>query len=173
MPSLIDRMIEVDDATSFAAACWRSSELGKKVGPSTGTNFAGMFELAMEMRNARQCGSIVSLICDDGNRYVDIAGYEMLLEDFSGLGLLNVTLPDIVHREWSTQKSARALGRQPENSYIELLLDYLSPRAGLVTVLDGSPSTLSWLGSVERFQVRPLDIDRFGQTSDLPDIYSR
>ena len=42
---------------------------------------------------------------------------------------------------------------------------------GLVTVLDGSPGALSWLGGVLGMRVSPLGTDRFGQTGDLPDLY--
>jgi pyruvate dehydrogenase E1 component len=41
----------------------------------------------------------------------------------------------------------------------------------LVTVLDGSPGALSWLGGVRGMRVNPLGVDRFGQTGDLPDLY--
>jgi pyruvate dehydrogenase E1 component len=41
----------------------------------------------------------------------------------------------------------------------------------LVTVLDGSPGALSWLGGVKGMRVNPLGVDRFGQTGDLPDLY--
>ena len=47
----------------------------------------------------------------------------------------------------------------------------LAPGAPLVTVLDGSPAALSWLGGVRGNRVSPLGTDRFGQTGDLPDLY--
>ena len=47
-----------------------SSLLGRRVGPSTGTNFIGMLTLASEMRTAKQQGSIISLLCDSGERYL-------------------------------------------------------------------------------------------------------
>ena len=52
-----------------------------------------------------------------------------------------------------------------------LLLAPLARHAGLVTVLDGAPSTLSWLGGVRGMRVSPLGTERFGQTGDLPDLY--
>lgn len=70
-PSVIDRMIEVADADSFAAALWLSERLGRAVGPSTGTNMIGVFQLAREMRLQGEVGSIVTLICDNGERYRD------------------------------------------------------------------------------------------------------
>ena len=44
--------------------------LGRKVGPSTGTNFVGMLTLAHEMLASGQRGSILSLLCDSGERYL-------------------------------------------------------------------------------------------------------
>ena len=40
-----------------------------------------------------------------------------------------------------------------------------------MTLLDGSPAALSWLGGVRGQRVVPLGVDRFGQTGDLPDLY--
>ena len=68
--SVIDRMMAVANADSVAAMRALSSMLGRKVGPSTGTNFVGMLTLAHEMRAAGQQGSIVSLLCDSGERYL-------------------------------------------------------------------------------------------------------
>jgi cysteine synthase A len=68
---VIDRMIPVTDRDSFAAARALSADLGKRVGPSTGTNMVGVHALAAEMAAAGQQGSIVSLICDAGERYLD------------------------------------------------------------------------------------------------------
>lgn len=42
-----------------------------------------------------------------------------------------------------------------------------------MTIIDGAPSTLSWLGGVRGMRVSPLGTDRFGQTGDLPDLYRR
>ena len=100
-----------------------------------------------------------------------LAAWEALLPDVPGLGLLNVTSPDLLHRGWSARRAARWEGRQPSPSHADDLLADLSPGAGLVTVIDGSPAALSWLGGVRGMRVSPLGTDRFGQTGDLPDLY--
>ena len=51
------------------------------------------------------------------------------------------------------------------------LLAPLARDAGLVTVIDGSPAALSWLGSVRGQRVVPLGIENFGQSGDIPDLY--
>jgi len=68
--TLVDRMIEVPNVDSIAAMRALSGLLGRKVGPSTGTNFIGMLALAKEMRSAGESGSILSLLCDAGERYL-------------------------------------------------------------------------------------------------------
>jgi len=71
LPGVIDRMTRVPDAASIAATRWLSQLLGRKVGPSTGTNIVGMLALAEEMRSRGERGSIVGLLCDPGERYLD------------------------------------------------------------------------------------------------------
>lgn len=100
-----------------------------------------------------------------------LAAWEMLRDDFPGLGLLNVTSPDLLHRGWSAARAARWQGGTRAPSHVETLLAPLAADAGLVTLLDGSPAALSWLGGVRGQRVSPLGIDRFGQTGDLPDLY--
>ncbi len=100
------------------------------------------------------------------------AAWEELSRDLPGLGLLAVTSPDLLHRGWSARRARRwQAGSDPGRSHVETLLGRLAPGAGLVTVIDGSPLTLSWLGAVRGDRVSPLGIDRFGQTGDLPDLY--
>jgi cysteine synthase len=68
--TLVDRMVEVADVESIAAMRALSNRLGRKVGPSTGTNFFAMMQLAREMKARGETGSILSLICDAGERYL-------------------------------------------------------------------------------------------------------
>jgi len=100
-----------------------------------------------------------------------LAAYAQMLDDIPGLGVLNVTSPDVLHREWSASKAARWTDRNAQTCHVEDLLSILAPDAGIVTVIDGSPGALSWLGGVHGLRVSPLGTDRFGQTGDLPDLY--
>ena len=100
-----------------------------------------------------------------------LAAWEQIADDVPGIGLLNVTSPDLLHRGWSQTRAARWTGGDRQESHVETLLSALRPGAGLVTVLDGSPGALSWLGGVKGMRVSPLGIDRFGQTGDLLDLY--
>ena len=67
--SLVDHMIDVPDADSLAAMHALGRLLGRRVGPSTGTNFSAMLLLADAMRARGETGSVLSLICDAGDRY--------------------------------------------------------------------------------------------------------
>jgi pyruvate dehydrogenase E1 component len=96
--------------------------------------------------------------------------FEQLREDIPGIGLLAVTSPDRLHLDWSAALKGRAKGRR-EPSHIEKLLAPLGAGASLVTVIDGPPATLSWLGGVKGSRVSALGMDHFGQSGDLPDLY--
>ena len=86
--TVIDRMVEVIDIDSLAAMQALSNLLGRKVGPSTGTNFVGMLTLAHEMLARGEQGSILSLLCDSGERYLpsyyDAAWVHSKMGDCSG-----------------------------------------------------------------------------------------
>ncbi len=66
---VVDDMVRVPDAASIAAMRWTSDLLGRSVGPSTGTNMWAVLGLATQMAEHGETGSIVSLICDGGDRY--------------------------------------------------------------------------------------------------------
>ncbi|HEY3994634.1 MAG TPA: PLP-dependent cysteine synthase family protein [Mycobacterium sp.] len=71
LPGVVDRMIAVPDAASIAAARHVSAVLGRRVGPSTGTNLWGAFSLLAEMVADGRSGSVVTLLADSGDRYHD------------------------------------------------------------------------------------------------------
>lgn len=102
-----------------------------------------------------------------------LAAFEQLLEDEPGAGLLAVTSPDVLHSDWTAAGRARWTGGQARVSTAETLLSALSREARLVTVIDGSPAALSWLGAVRGQAVRALGMESFGQSGDLPDLYAK
>jgi len=100
-----------------------------------------------------------------------LAAAEQLADDLPGLGVLNVVSPGLLHRDWMAARRGRWNGAGRRESHAEALLSRLAPGAGLVTVVDGSPATLSWLGGVKGQRVSSLGLDSFGQVGDLPDLY--
>jgi pyruvate dehydrogenase E1 component len=91
------------------------------------------------------------------------AGFAAVLEDHPGAGLLAVTSADMLHRDW------RARGGR---SHIAELFAPLADHAGIVTLIDGSPATLSWLGGVRGNRLRALGVETFGQTGTIADLYA-
>jgi pyruvate dehydrogenase E1 component len=100
-----------------------------------------------------------------------IAAHAALLEDIPGAGLLAVTSADRLNAAWHAAERAREAGERGAICQVERLLAPLAPDANLVTVIDGHPATLSWLGAVRGQRVRALGIEHFGQSGDLPDLY--
>jgi pyruvate dehydrogenase E1 component len=86
----------------------------------------------------------------------------VLREDVPDAGLLVVTSPDALHADWCA--------RGPR-SHIARLLASAGARTRLVSVVDGHPATLSWLGAVAGNPIEALGVDRFGQSGDIPDLY--
>ncbi|MFC6150392.1 MULTISPECIES: PLP-dependent cysteine synthase family protein [Mumia] len=83
---VIDDMLRVPDAASVAAMRWCTRRLGRSVGPSTGTNLWGALTVIERMRAAGQDGSVVTLLCDSGDRYATTYYDDEWLE-LHGLGL--------------------------------------------------------------------------------------
>ena len=69
VPGVLDAMVKVPDLWSLAAMHALSVRLGRRVGGSTGTNLVAALACAQALRDAKQPGSIVTLLCDDGERY--------------------------------------------------------------------------------------------------------
>lgn len=67
---VVDAVSEVDDAAAIAATLVLEDHLGTRYGGSSGVNFIGCLQLAAHMRQNGQQGSIVTLLCDRGKRYM-------------------------------------------------------------------------------------------------------
>jgi pyruvate dehydrogenase E1 component len=95
---------------------------------------------------------------------------DALADDLPELGVLVITSADRLLEDWRGAQARRAKG-EAAGAVIEELLAPLAADAPLVTVLDGHPATLAWLGSATGRPVYPLGVDRFGQSGDIPDLY--
>jgi len=69
VPAVIDHMIQVPDAASVAAMRHLKEHAGLHAGPSTGTNLWGVWQLIAGMIEEGRKGSVVTLMCDAGDRY--------------------------------------------------------------------------------------------------------
>ena len=99
-----------------------------------------------------------------------IEAHRQIAEDLPDAGLLVVTSVDRLYRGWTASQRG-AVGAARPVPHVERLLAPLPDGAGLITVIDAHPATLSWLASVRGQRVVPLGVDRFGQSGDLPDLY--
>jgi cysteine synthase A len=103
VPAVIDHMIQVPDAASIAAMRHLGKLAGLHAGPSTGTNLWGVWQLIAGMVAEGRRGSVVSLMCDSGDRYagsyydagwlarqgLEPAGFEQVLDSFLDTGTWN------------------------------------------------------------------------------------
>lgn len=97
--------------------------------------------------------------------------FEQLLEEMPEAGLLAVTSADKLYADWQEAKAHRQKGNKSARAHIENLLGELADNAGLVTVVDGYPTTLTWLGGVLGHRVEGLGVTSFGQSGDSIDLY--
>jgi pyruvate dehydrogenase E1 component len=95
----------------------------------------------------------------------------LMAEDRRDVGLLAVTSADRLNAGWTAAQRARERGLVHARSHIERLLAEIPPDCGIVTVLDGHPAALAWLGAVHGHRVRPLGVEHFGQTGSIADLY--
>jgi len=95
----------------------------------------------------------------------------LMAEDRRDVGLLAVTSADRLNAGWSAAWRARERGLVHARSHIERLLAKVPRDCGIVSVLDGHPATLGWLGAVHGHRVRPLGVEHFGQTGTIADLY--
>jgi pyruvate dehydrogenase E1 component len=96
----------------------------------------------------------------------------LLGEDIRDIGLLAVTSADRLYTDWQSARRHRRQYRSAKTSHVEQLLAGLSRNCALVTVIDGHPSTLAWLGGVLGHRVDALGVDSFGQTGTIDALYA-
>ncbi len=87
------------------------------------------------------------------------------------IGVLAVTSADRLNAGWTAAQRARSRGKTQACSHIETLMQRLPSHCKVITVIDGHPATLAWLGSVEGHQTISLGVEHFGQTGTIQDLY--
>lgn len=107
----------------------------------------------------------VAIICCGSVVPEALQAHREIVEDIPGAGLMIVTSPDRLHRDWL------AAVRSNGDCHIRQLFSRLPSAARLVSVLDGHPATLSWIGAVAGQYLVPLGVESFGQSGDIPDLF--
>jgi len=100
-----------------------------------------------------------------------IAAAGLMAEDRRDVGLLAITSSDRLYEAWTNTSRLRDRGIPAPKSHIEQLFAGLPRHCNIVTVIDGHPSALAWLGSVNGNAVRALGVTQFGQTGNTAELY--
>ncbi|RAS14063.1 1-deoxy-D-xylulose-5-phosphate synthase N-terminal domain-containing protein [Ensifer adhaerens] len=100
-----------------------------------------------------------------------IAAAGLIGEVRRDIGVLAVTSADRLNAGWTAAQRERARGNPRAKSHIERLLDPLPGHCAIVTVLDGHPAALSWLGAVAGHRTIAHGVEHFGQTGTIGDLY--
>lgn len=87
------------------------------------------------------------------------------------IGVLAVTSADRLNSGWTAARRARARGNKGAKSQIERLMEQVPRDCTLITVTDGHPATLAWIGGVKGHATTPLGVEHFGQTGTISDLY--
>ena len=101
---------------------------------------------------------------------IEAAG--LMSEDRRGVGVLAVTSADRLAAGWHGAQRARERGNYGARSHVERLLSALPRDAGIITVCDAHPETLSWMGAVQGHRVRALGVEHFGQSGSIEELYA-
>jgi pyruvate dehydrogenase E1 component len=100
-----------------------------------------------------------------------IAAAGMIGEVRRDIGVLAVTSADRLNAGWTAAQRERARGNGRAKSHVETQLDCLPNTCVIVTVIDGHPATLAWLGAVAGHKTIPHGVEHFGQTGTIGDVY--
>lgn len=95
-----------------------------------------------------------------------------IAQDRRDVAVLAVTSADRLCAAWHAARRARMRGNPQARSHIDLLMEQVPRHAGLVTVIDAHPTTLSWIGGVGGHAVHPLGVEHFGQSGTIAQLYS-
>jgi pyruvate dehydrogenase E1 component len=99
-----------------------------------------------------------------------VAAADAAAETGRDVAILAVTSADRLNAGWQAAQRARARGRDA-TSQVERLLARLPRQCTLITLIDGHPATLSWLGAVHGHRTAGLGVEHFGQTGTVADLY--
>lgn len=101
-----------------------------------------------------------------------IAAAARIAEVRRDVGVLAVTSADRLNAGWTAAQRARRYGNAEATSQVERLLAPLPGHCTIISVIDGHPATLAWLGAVAGHKTVPLGVEHFGQTGRIDDLYA-
>ena len=133
---------------------------------------AGGYRL-VDGQEAAPGGEVVHLVASGTVLPEVLQAASVLAQDGVAANVVDATSVDRLHREWRASVTAAVdrAARPPVPTQLGRLFPESQRRAPVVTVHDGAPHTMSWLGSVFGVPVVPLGVDAFGQVGSVPDLY--
>jgi pyruvate dehydrogenase E1 component len=115
------------------------------------------------------CQVVIAYAGAVASEAIEAAG--LMAESHRDVGVLAITSADRLNAGWTAAERARQRGNAEAMSHIERLIQPLSRDCGVVTVIDGHPAALAWLGAVNGHKVKSLGVEHFGQTGTVGDLY--
>ncbi len=91
---------------------------------------------------------------------------EEIYHDEIDIGLLIAISPDKLYKDWEKSKYSGNIS-QIENK----LKPFSNKTTGIITIIDGHSSSLSWIGGVLGHKIFPMGVNKFGKSGDLEEVY--
>jgi len=128
---------------------------------------SGGYWLSLPEKDSKRC-----LVCMGAVIPEVLVAHEEIAKSRPAPGILVVTSPSMLLQGWQESRGS-ANAKRTAKSHVEQLLDSVPVGAELVTILDGHPLTLSWMGSIDGMRVRPLGVKAFGESGCLSEVYHK
>jgi pyruvate dehydrogenase E1 component len=100
-----------------------------------------------------------------------VAASRQLAEQGVFANVFNVTGAGPLYREFQDSRHAAISGEVPPRHLLEELVPPGGPRVPVVTVVDGHPHSLAWIGAALNAPTCPLGVAGFGQSGMISDLY--
>lgn len=122
---------------------------------------AESLSLALPSAASKVCIAFVGAVAPEA-----LAASEQLVAKLGkdSVSLLQVTSADALYEDYHTNGDSN-------ESHIQELFRDLPRECVLLTVIDGSPTTLAWLGAVKGHKCLPHGVTQFGQCGDVTALY--
>ncbi len=100
-----------------------------------------------------------------------ISASEQLLEEGVFANVINVTGPGPLYKRFQEYVGREIAEGRPADPFMSDIFDVGERSAPMVTVVDGHPHTLAWLGAAMKTETFPLGVSEYGQSADYLDLY--
>ena len=99
------------------------------------------------------------------------AASRKLLEQGIFANVFNVTGAGPLYREFQSAQHAALSGATKQTHLLDELVSAKERNTPVVTVVDGHPHSMAWIGAALNAPTCPLGVVGFGQSGTVPDLY--